>query len=80
MKLARDEIKFDSAEFTARWQSLMSEYSRMYPMYCYVERLLTKRRRLQTNLAQMQQSLLYKFLSPLRAVRRYAREYFIQAG
>jgi len=77
MKLARDEIKFESAEFTARWQSLMSEYSRMYPMYCYVERLLTKRRRMKSNLSHMRQSVLYKLLSPLRVVRRYVRERFI---
>ncbi len=76
MKLARDEIKFDSAEFTARWQALMSEYSRMYPMYCYVERLLTKRRRLKKTLALMQQSPFYKLLFPLRMARKYMHHGF----
>ena len=72
--LAKDDIQFDSDEFTERWQPIVNTYTQLYPMYCYLDRLLKKRSMLKQNLKDMRQSIVWKLLLPLRYVENLVRE------
>lgn len=73
LKVAQDEWKFESPVFTARWQEIESEYARMHPMYCYLDRLLKKRKTLKNKLRDIHKSYLWKLLLPVTRFDTYLR-------
>ena len=74
LKLAQDEMHFEDAEFKARWQAIMHEYTALAPMYAYLDRLLKKRSRLKRVVSEIRESWMWKFIAPLRYVDDKLRE------
>jgi hypothetical protein len=74
LKLAQDEMHFEDAEFKARWQAIMNEYTTLAPMYAYLDRLLKKRSRLKRVVSEIRESWMWKFMAPLRFIDNKLRE------
>lgn len=76
LKVAQDEWSFDSRAFAARWQEIECEYQQSYPMHCYLDRLLKKRKTLRRNMRDTHKSYLWKLLSPFTRLDSYADDAF----
>lgn len=79
--LAKDEMKFDDAEFITQWREIKDELAKVYPMYHYINTLLKRNKHLERKLRTTHKSILWKMLYPLRLIddalrarRRKARE------
>ncbi len=68
LRLARDEIQFDSEEFFSLWQEIKTELEKIYPIYCYIDMLLKQNKQLEKNLHTIHKSILWKMLYPLRII------------
>lgn len=81
MRIARDEITFDSREFSSSWQEIKNELDKIYPIYCYMDTVLQRNKQLKNTLRDINKSIIWKLLYPfryiddkLRAQRLKARE------
>lgn len=68
MKLAKDELASDSDEFKSVWQGLMKEFEAIYPTYFYMDVLLKRHKILERKLRNIQKSIPWKLLYPLRVI------------
>jgi hypothetical protein len=68
MRLAKDEIAFHDQEFLTCWQHIQTELQKIYPVYCYIDKLLKENNQLQKSLRNVHKSVLWKMLYPLRFV------------
>lgn len=75
MRVARDEIDFDSAEFQAAWAALEQELATVRPMHAYVELLAKRNKKLERELRTIKKSLPYKLIYPLRVIDNVLRAY-----
>lgn len=73
LKVAQDEWSFDSPAFTAHWQEIESEFAKIHPMYCYLDRLLKKRKALKRKLRDIHKSYLWKLFLPFTRFDSYLR-------
>lgn len=73
LKVAQDEWSFESPAFTAHWQEIESEYAKLHPMYCYLDRLLKKRKALKRKLRDIHKSYLWKLFLPFTKFDTYLR-------
>jgi|GEM_PF-1067046 len=81
MKLAKDEIAFESEAFSSTWQTLKAEFDKVYPGFAYINSLLKKNKQLERKLRTIERSVPWKLIYPLRvlddalrALRRKTRE------
>ncbi len=74
MKIARDEIGFDHLVFQKEWIEIKSELERIYPVYCYIDRLLKENNQLKRTLRDIHKSVLWKMLYPFRAIDQTLRK------
>ena len=66
MKLTKDEMAFDSDEFTQTWQQIKNEFAAVHPIYCYIDTLLKRNKTLVREQRTMRRSLPWKLIYPLR--------------
>ncbi len=81
MRLAQDQITFESHEFGDAWQSIKTDFENIYPMYCYFDSVFKANKKLKRDIQTTQRSIPWKLVYPLRLVddffrgrRRKARE------
>ena len=67
-KMARDEIIFDSPEFTTAWQGIKNEFNTMKPLYSYVGSLLNRNKAVSRENRKIAKSLPWRLIYPLRLV------------
>lgn len=67
-KVAADDWQLESAEFDAKWREISAEYDRLFPMFCYLDRLLKKRRKLNRQYQDCRRSFVWKLTKPLRLI------------
>ena len=68
MKLAKDEIEFDTTEFNTEWQQIKAEFADIHPIYCYIDSLLKRNKTLVRENRIIRKSLPWKLIYPLRIV------------
>jgi hypothetical protein len=79
MKLARDELSFDSEEFNTTWHEIMLEFDKIFPVYKYISSQDQNIRKLQREIRTMRKSIPWRLLYPLRVIddllrsRRYRK-------
>lgn len=74
IKLAKDEINFNNEEFLLAWQNIKEELSQFYPVYCYIDRLLQKNKKLIRAKRSIHRSIPWKIIYPLRLIDNFLRE------
>jgi hypothetical protein len=73
LKLAKDEIHFDDAQFKNSWHEIKNEFTALVPFYDYLDRLLKKRNALNQQLKETKKSVLWKLMSPLLAAEQVSK-------
>lgn len=73
MKIAKDEISFQHAEFQKEWFGIKREFETIYPIYCYIDSLLKENNGLRKKLREIDKSVLWKALYPLRNIGQALR-------
>src|SRR5579883_958091 len=73
MRLARDEVTFDSSEFSSAWQQVKQEFAAVYPMYGYINSLLKRNKELERELRSMRRAWHWKLVYPFRIVDEFIR-------
>jgi hypothetical protein len=73
MQLARDEIKLDSDEYHQAWQELKNELAKIQPMLDYIEGLRRKNKVLERQVRNIQKSIPWKMIYPLRVIDNMLR-------
>ena len=68
MKLARDEITFESEQFKNDWCELKDEYARINPVHAYIELLQRRNKQLSREVRTIRKSFPYKLIYPLRMI------------
>jgi len=68
MKVACDEITFESTAFHNEWCEIKTELEKIYPVYCYIDSLLKENNQLKKTLRGIHKSILWKMLYPFRIV------------
>ena len=68
LKLAKDEIAFNSEDFQSAWQSIKSEFSTLYPIYNYTHHLWRQNKEFKRNIRSIHRSFSYKMLYPIRLI------------
>jgi hypothetical protein len=68
MKVASDELTFDSSEFIRAWKTIKTEFENYYPVYCYIDTLLKRNKEAKIIIRNVQKSTLWKLLYPIRWV------------
>lgn len=66
LRLANDEISFESEAFETAWQAIRQEFDENYPRYCYMDKLLKQNKQLERQLRTIKRSIPWKLLYPLR--------------
>ncbi len=66
MKVASDELSFDSSEFFDAWKNIKNEFENYYPIYCYIDTILKRNKASQKILRNIQKSIIWKLLYPIR--------------
>lgn len=66
MRVAKDELEFDSYEFEIAWQSIKEEYARMQPIYHYIGVLLKRNKEYEREIRYTGRSIFWKLLYPVR--------------
>lgn len=81
LKVANDELSFDSAAFQIEWQRVQQEFEKIKPMFRYLDSLLKRNKSLERNMRSIKRSIPWKITYPLRMVddllrarRKKARE------
>jgi hypothetical protein len=72
-RVARDELSFESDEFTAAWQEIMFDFNRHYPLYCYADTILKRTRTLDKKIHKIRKSLPWQLTFPFRLLDAAAR-------
>lgn len=75
VKLAKDEVRFDSEEFYTAWRAIKDEFDEIYPVYCYIDTLLQKNKSLVRANRSLHRSIPWKLIYPLRIVDNFLRQY-----
>lgn len=75
VKLAKDEIQFDSEEFINTWQGIKKDFAVIYPVYCYIDRLMQKNKELVRANRSLHRSIPWKLIYPLRIIDNSLRYY-----
>lgn len=73
LRLAQDELMFDSEEFINEWQAIKTEFSHVYPIYCYLDKILKDNKNSKREIKIMQRSLPWKLIYPLRLIDNFLR-------
>ncbi|HSW68666.1 MAG TPA: sulfotransferase [Gammaproteobacteria bacterium] len=73
MKLAKNEMQFEGYLFQIEWKEIQIELEKVYPAYCYIDRLLKENAQLKKKLRNTEKSILWKMLYPLRVVDQNLR-------
>ena len=73
MRLAKDELTFESSEFSNEWQIIKTEFLTSYPMYCYFDNVFKANKKLKKELQTMQRSIPWKLVYPLRLIDNFLR-------
>lgn len=73
LKVANDEMSFESAEFQIAWQHIQQTFETSKPMFRYLDSLLKKEKALQRNLRSIKRSVPWKITYPLRVVDDFLR-------
>ncbi|TAK79319.1 MAG: hypothetical protein EPO11_00150 [Gammaproteobacteria bacterium] len=68
MQLAQDEITSEHEAFLSSWQEIKNELEEIYSVYCYVDKLLKRIHQLENQLRNINKSIAWKMLYPLRKV------------
>jgi hypothetical protein len=68
MKLAQDQLQFDTPEFAEVWQHINVEFAKLAPIYSYIDTLLRKNKVYERRFRSLERSLLWKLIYPLRMV------------
>lgn len=77
LRVAKDELKFDSEEFLESWHEIKSEFYEVYPIYCYMDALMKRNKELSRQLRTIKKSIPWRLVYPLRMiddVLRYVRK------
>lgn len=74
MKLAKDELSFECAEFHSSWRNIMNELDKVYPLYCLLDTTLRRNKQLRRALKVINKSIVWKLLYPLRLIDDKLRE------
>lgn len=73
MKLAQDQLQFNTPEFAAVWQHINTEFAKLAPIYSYIDTLLRKNKMYERRFRSLERSLLWKLIYPLRVVDNVIR-------
>lgn len=68
MQLAKDQIDFDSDDFSCAWAEVKKEFAYLYPIYCYIDSLINKQKKTEKTLHTIKKSLPWKISYPLRII------------
>ena len=68
MKVARDEMTLESKSFASAWKNIKTEFSELYPAYCYLNTLLKRNKELERELRTIRRSIPWKIILPLRII------------
>lgn len=74
VRLSKDEIKFNTPEFTTEWQQIKQAFDDHYSVYCYIDSLILRSKNLKRNLRSIKRSVPWKLLYPLRMVDNVVRK------
>lgn len=74
LKVAKDGLVFESAEFAAKWQPICADHAKVCPMYAFIDQLLLDQTETEAALRFIRQSLLWRMMSPLRMLDDYLRK------
>ncbi len=68
LQVAEDSLDIEGEIFTHSWQKIMNKYNQIYPMHCYLEQLISRRKKLRLALRHIHKSWIWTLLAPLRWV------------
>jgi hypothetical protein len=68
LRLSRDELHFEDAEFTATWLEIQQEFQQNYANYCYIDKLLVENTQFRKKLRSIQRTVSWKMILPLRII------------
>ncbi len=74
LRTASGELSLGDEAFTLAWQQLMIAYQQIEPMHQYINTILNDGKSLQRQLRQIQKSLPWKLIYPLRMVDNFFRK------
>jgi len=74
LKIANDEISFESEEFVSSWQTIKEALNNIQPVYAYLDIILKRNYQLKKELRTINKSILWKMLYPLRKIDNTLRE------
>lgn len=75
LRVAKDELAFDDAEFVIAWQSIKDNFAALAPIYLYVDMLLQRNDSLNKATRALHKSRLWKLIYPLRKIDALLRSY-----
>jgi len=67
-KVANDELDISSETFSNTWAHLKVEFEYIYPVYCYIDKVLKDNQELKRKIKDVEKSIAWKALHPVRAV------------
>jgi hypothetical protein len=68
MQIAKDQIFFDSDDFSCVWAEIKKEYSYLYPIYYYIDLLTYRQKKTEKILHTIKKSFPWKISYPFRVV------------
>jgi len=74
VKISNDEMDFLHPDFQKEWLAIQTELEKIYPVYCYIDRLLKNNHHLKKTLRDIHKSVLWKMLYPLRRIDQTLRK------
>jgi hypothetical protein len=75
LRVAKDELCFDDAEFIASWQTIRNTLENEHRLYCYIDAILKKQHHTERTLRTIQKSTLWKLIYPLRKINEGIRAF-----
>src|SRR3990167_9046860 len=75
MKLARDDMQFETEAFKAAWDEIKVEFDQSYPLYHYARSLQGQNHKMKNELQGIHHSFSWKITYPLRALHGALRAY-----
>jgi hypothetical protein len=69
LRIARDELGFDDAEFITTWRNIWNQIETQRPFYRYIDSLLQKHSEAENKLRYIQRSRVWKLVYPLRLIQ-----------
>lgn len=73
LKVAKDEMEFDTDEFKNEWQKINEQFTVLLPIYSYLDVLLQRNLKLQQFIFRLQKSRLWKVMYPFRKMNDFFR-------